>query len=70
MTDDRYYAAKHTKDEINIVDNIIAFIDDPLDTNLTSADINYLIDLVGGPSKVKELAEIKKERLERRFEQL
>ena len=70
MTDDRYYAAKRTKDEINIVDNITAFIDDPLNTNLTSEDIDYLIDLVGGPSKVRELAEAKRERLERRFEQL
>lgn len=70
MTDDRYYAAKSTKDEINIVENIIYYLEDPLSMNLTSADINYLIDLVGGSSKVKELAEIKKERLERRFEQL
>lgn len=70
MTDDRYYAAKSTKDEINIVDNITTFIDDPLSTNLTSADINYLIDLVGGPSKVKELAENKKKVLEEIFERI
>ena len=70
MTNDRYYAAKSTKDEIDIVDNIIYYLEDPLSMNLTSADINYLIDLVGGPSKVKELAGNKRKVLEEIFERI
>lgn len=70
MTDERYWAAKYTRDEIDKVENMICYVEDPLMTDRSVVDIDYLIDLFGGSSKVKELLERKKESLERRFEQL